>query len=80
MSSICVTIPDNVLYLLIIGSVSAIISAFIGILNIPCPFISNLIQMRTINRNTGLLHLMNEQMAISRIEATSGKNTELRIE
>lgn len=66
MSSVCITIPDSLYYVLIVGSVGAAISALGTICGFSCPFVSNMLQNRSIQRTNGLLDVVIDQIAIQR--------------
>lgn len=61
-SSVCITIPDSVITIVVLGAVAAIIGAIGNVLGMSCPFLSNFIQNRILHNNTGLLINMNEQI------------------
>ena len=65
-SSVCINIPNGVVYILVFGAVSAIVAAIGNVFGMSCPFLSNYMQNRIHHRNTGLLVNMNEQIDAQR--------------
>lgn len=65
-SSVCVNIPDSVIYMLVFGAVAAVIAAIGNVFGMSCPFFSNFIQNRIHNRNASLLQLITEQIDTQR--------------
>lgn len=64
--SVCVTISNGTMYMIIAGSVAALLAVLGTICNMSCPFLSNSMQNRIHGRNTGLIQLLNEQMSVQR--------------
>lgn len=60
--SVCVTMSNSTIYMVVIGAIAALIAMIGTLCNMSCPFLSNSIQNRIHSRNTGLLQLVNEQM------------------
>lgn len=65
-STVCLDIPNSVLYVIVIGAIAAIIGTISNVFGMSCPFVSNILQNRIHTNNTGLLVHMNEQLQTHR--------------
>lgn len=63
MSTLCIIIPDSIYYLIIAGSILSILSMIITIIGWSCPFLSNILQNRIINRHVGLTEYLTDHVA-----------------
>lgn len=62
MTTICTTLPDSFMYVIVFGAVAAVVSVIMTMTGMSCPFLSNLWQNRIHNNNNHLLGLIAENM------------------